>query len=421
MILPQNEIERFVGRHLQNKEKYLRLMDTDVSPLYILETDVLVQRANQFRKAFREHFRNCRFFFAVKSNNHPAVARTILEADFGLDVSSGKELKAALELGAEDIIFTGPGKTDSELDLAARNTGKVTLLMDSFHELHTLEKIAAARNVTIRAGVRLSVSTTGLWQKFGIALHDLPDFFKQAGSCPHVDLQGLQFHTSWNLTPEAQIDFITLLGKELATYPASILKKIHFLDIGGGYWPQPGEWLRDGLTAASMQVTKDCPVESPPVHYYHLAASIETFAGQLSRAIKNHLDFLAHCAIYLEPGRWICNDSMHLLMTVIDKKAPDLVITDSGINAIGWERFDTDYFPVLNLTRPSLDEKRCNICGSLCTPHDSFGFSYFGEDIRIGDILLIPCQGAYTYSLKQDFIKPTPKVVVISSRENVSG
>jgi diaminopimelate decarboxylase len=58
-------------------------------------------------------------------------------------------------------------------------------------------------------------------------------------------------------------------------------------------------------------------------------------------------------------------------------------------------------------------EKPCNICGSLCTPHDLFGFSYFGEDLRIGDVLFIPCQGAYTYSLKQDFIKPTPKVVIL--------
>ena len=421
MILPQNEIERFVGQHLQHKEQYLHLLDTETSPLYILETDVLAQRANQFRRAFREHFEDCRFFFAVKSNNHPLVAGTILEADFGLDVSSGRELRMALDLGAEDIIFTGPGKTGGELDLAAQNSGKVTLMMDSFQELHTLEKIVAARNVLIRAGVRLSVNTTGLWRKFGIALDDLPEYVRQAGHCPHVDLQGLQFHSSWNLTPDAQTDFITLLGDKLSTCPASLLENIRFLDVGGGYWPQPGEWLHAESAETSIQETKDGPASFQPVHYHHPAASIETFAGQLSRAINSRLDCLSPCAVYLEPGRWICNDSMHLMMTVVDKKAPDLIIVDAGINAIGWERFDTDYFPVLNLTRSSLEEKPCNICGSLCTPHDSFGFSYFGEDIRIGDILLIPCQGAYTYSLKQDFIKPTPEVVILENRANYSG
>jgi diaminopimelate decarboxylase len=158
-----------------------------------------------------------------------------------------------------------------------------------------------------------------------------------------------------------------------------------------------GEWLQAGEL----------------VHNYHPAASIETFAEKLIAAIYSHLGFLLPCRIYFEPGRWICHESMHLMMTVVDQKAPDLVITDSGINAIGWERFETDYFPILNLTRPSLVEKPCNICGSLCTPHDLFGFSYFGEDLRIGDVLFIPCQGAYTYSLKQDFIKPTPKVVIL--------
>jgi diaminopimelate decarboxylase len=51
------------------------------------------------------------------------------------------------------------------------------------------------------------------------------------------------------------------------------------------------------------------------------------------------------------------------------------------------------------------------VLGSLCTPHDVWGYSYFGEDIKTGDILLIPSQGAYTYSLHQNFIKPMATVV----------
>jgi diaminopimelate decarboxylase len=100
-------------------------------------------------------------------------------------------------------------------------------------------------------------------------------------------------------------------------------------------------------------------------------------------------------------------------MTVVDQKGEDLVITDAGTNAVGWERFETDYFPVLNLTRPALTEKPCYILGSLCTPHDVWGFSYFGRDIRVGDVLMIPTQGAYTYSLRQNFIKPVPEVVIM--------
>jgi hypothetical protein len=59
---------------------------------------------------------------------------------------------------------------------------------------------------------------------------------------------------------------------------------------------------------------------------------------------------------------------MHLLLTVIDRKADDLVITEGGTNAVGWERFEHDYFPVLSLSQPALRENACAIMGSLCTP-----------------------------------------------------
>ena len=446
MILPQEDLERFVRRHFENRDRYLRLAAREGSPLYILESDVLTGRAGRFRRVFLGEFDDCRFYFAMKSNNHPGVAGTLLKAGFGLDVSSGKELALALSLGAEDILFTGPGKTGGELILAVENAERVTLVIDSFRELAACEALAAVKGVTIRAGVRLCPNPTGLWRKFGVSLADLPRFFQEAEKCPHVDLQGLQFHTSWNLSPKAQTDFIALLGKELAAYPASLLKKIRFLDVGGGYWPEPGEWLHGGAseggngeggvpgpcpgveTVAKGQSQNDDagqrgqalskgpkePVAAPPpVHVHEPATPIETFAKELRRAVEQHLGFLLPLRICFEPGRWICSDAMHLLMTVVDQKAPDLVITDAGINAIGWERFETDYFPVLNLTRPSLSEKPCSICGSLCTPHDLFGYAYFGEEIRSGDVLMIPCQGAYTWSLRQEFIKPVPEVAFI--------
>ena len=56
-------------------------------------------------------------------------------------------------------------------------------------------------------------------------------------------------------------------------------------------------------------------------------------------------------------------------------------------------------------------ERQCLVAGSLCTPHDIWGYGYFGDGIQVGDVLLVPNQGAYTYSLRQEFIKPLPKSV----------
>jgi len=413
-LLPADELRAFVEYYFNQRERYLKILARHPAPLYLQESAVLTARALQLQKAFQKFLSSVAFYYAVKSNNHPDLARILLEADFGLDVSSGLELEMALSIGARDIVFSGPGKTRAELQLAVAHSDQVVILMDSFGELHRLEGIAAQLKRRVRCGVRLTVNPNGLWRKFGIAPRDLSTFWDEARRCPHVQLQGLQFHSSWNLSPDPQIEFLRILGKVLADMPASFRRQIEFIDIGGGYWPAQGEWLQPvGTPEGRLREVLGQQPDSVKTHHRLPAVGLEEFAGRLSAAIHEHLFSIVPCRICLEPGRWICNDAVHLLISVVDKKAPDLVITDAGTNTVGWERFETDYFPILNLTRPSLCEKPCHILGSLCTPHDVWGYMYFGEDIQPGDILMIPTQGAYTYSLRQDFIKPLPTVHTI--------
>ncbi len=413
--IPSADIHALVAQYAVRRETFLDTVRQHGSPLYVLETQVLRERAARLSVAFNQAFPvPVRVYYAVKSNNHPLVAQTFLECGLGLDVSSGRELQGAVELGAGDILFSGPGKTEAELAQAVDQADRVTVLLDSFAELQRLESQARQKNTLVTAGVRLTTQPHGLWRKFGIALHQLNDFLAAAESCRHVRLSGLQFHTSWNLTPTAQTDFIKTLGCALRELPAARISRLRFLDMGGGYWPHQGEWLQAAGTPAGALQKLLTPASLDTRRRYVLPGTpIESFAQTLSRAVREHLLDLADFTIYLEPGRWLCNDGMHLLMTVVDQKAPDLVITDAGTNAIGWERFETDYIPVINLTRPALTEIVCDIHGCLCTPHDIWGYSCWGKDIRAGDILLVPLQGAYTYSLRQDFIKPLPQTAVL--------
>jgi len=253
-----------------------------------------------------------------------------------------------------------------------------------------------------------------MWRKFGIPLAQLNDFMAAARAYPKVKLAGFQFHTSWNLSPDPQIAFMAELGRTLAGLPSDWRELIEFIDIGGGYWPEDGEWLQAaGTPEGKLRDALGQPAGPTEIHYHLPATPIEAFAAALSAAIHRHLLPVVDCRICFEPGRWICHPAMQLILSVVDKKAPDLVITDAGTNTVGWERFESDYFPVLNLSRPALVERPCYVLGALCTPHDVWGYAYFGEDIQPGDILMIPAQGAYTYSLRQTFIKPLPKVHTI--------
>ncbi len=415
-VLNYDEVAAFVGSFLKRADTFVETAHRHGSPLYVFEERALLERAAQFAAAFKETLGDIRIFYAVKSNNHPVLVSSLVRSGLGLDVSSGLELELALRCSCLDIIFSGPGKTDKELQLAARHSNKVTVLIDSFGELDRLEKAAAELQIQIKAGVRLTTDDRGLWRKFGIPLARLDRFMQKAAGCSHVLLGGLQFHTSWNLDSGQQVDFIARLGQALQNLAQNRRELIKFIDIGGGYWPPQGEWLQWAGTSKGRLHQALLNTSSPSTEHYKLpASSITTFATKIGAAVQRHVAPYVDCLFYAEPGRWLCNDAMHILLTVVDKKSEDLVITDGGTNIIGWERFETDYFPVINLSRPSRSEHKCFILGSLCTPHDLWGYGYFGKGIEPGDLLLIPNQGAYTYSLRQQFIKPLPEVVALYS------
>ena len=410
--LDEHYLKAIVQSFIERKDIFLGTVRKYGSPLYAIDSGALTSRARQFRNAFVREMPRTKFYYALKSNSQPIIASTLLGEGYGIDVSSGRELEQALELGAHDIVFSGPGKTTGELKLAVEHRDVVTVLLDSFGELTRLEEAATGAGGTIRAGVRLTTDVSGIWRKFGIPIESLGRFFRVAESYRHIDLCGLQFHVSWNLNSDAQVVFIADLGAALANLDAKTRRRIKFIDFGGGFWPEAGEWLQPAATPEGM--LKAAMSEDPPGHqsHYHRPSSLITdFAGHIGRAFHHHLPDDMEFALYCEPGRWLCNDAMHILLTVVDRKAPDIVITDGGTNAVGWERFETDYFPVINLSRPGLKEHKCLVAGSLCTPHDFWGYGYFGDGIRSGDVLLVPNQGAYTYSLRQQFIKPLPRCV----------
>ena len=411
--LDDQVIQNCVASALTRREEYLELVQKHGSPLYVLDCEVLRIRAKRFVSAFAGQLpRPPRVFYAMKSNHHPRVASTLLASGLGLDVSSGWELRRAIELDAKDILFSGPGKTDAELAMAMEHANRVTLLIDSFGELERLAKHASYTSTAIRCGVRLTTDPLGLWRKFGIAAEELRAFITQANQCPGVTVCGLQFHLSWNHSPERQAAMIRSLKPVLKSLPESQRKQLEFLDIGGGYWPESGEWLQwAGTDQGGLLEHLDPGSTRGRQRFVVPGEPIETFADVLCREIQTCVSPGDDLQVYLEPGRWLCHPCMQLIMTVVDRKREDLAITDAGTNAIGWERFEVDFSPVINLSRPSLEELDCEIQGSLCTPRDLWGYGCWGANVCSGDILMVPNQGAYTYSLRQDFIKPVPKVV----------
>ena len=147
------------------------------------------------------------------------------------------------------------------------------------------------------------------------------------------------------------------------------------------------------------------------------AVPIEEFAQAIAGAFNVHIaPVLPNVHLYAEPGRYISHSVMHMLLSIVEKKDAQHGITDGGNNMIGWEKHQFfNYTPLFNLTNFSADREIPFIMyGSLCTPDDIWGYYLYCSSIEDGDIIAMPFQGAYTYTLAQEFIKDIPPVIDIN-------
>lgn len=393
------------------------------TPCYLLDQAELERGIRAFQQAFATHLPSCSSFYAVKANHHEDILRTMVAHGLGLDVSSGRELRLALKCRAKAILFSGPGKTDEELTLALRHADRVTVNLDSTHELQRLVRLARSKKRCIRAGVRIHTPVQGAWQKFGIPLEELPAFWRRVQKQNFVRLEGIHFHLSWNRTPEKYVAVLQALGRILRdTFTPAMRAQIRFIDIGGGYYPHATEgtypWTAHypgtSPTGRILQMADAFfGAQTAFAHPASLSVSqpIERFAKEIAAAARRFIQPLVQCAYYTEPGRILCTRAMHIALRIVDLKSPTVAIADGGVNMLGWEYGESFYHPIVNLTHPGKKERECTVFGPLCTPHDIWGYRLFTGKLQEGDLLLIPFQGAYRYSLAQEFIKSIPPVV----------
>lgn len=391
------------------------------APCYVIDNEELLTSITNFKKEFLAHIPRAEFFYALKTNPHPYILKRVIEAGYGLDVASSRELDLGLAVQSRKFVFSGPGKTADQLRSALKTSASIAINIDSFGELERLGMLASRLKKHVYAGVRIHTSTHGDWQKFGIDLIDLKKFWNKAKQYSYITLAGIHSHTSLNEDATTYVDTIRALAKYLAdNFTKKEIRDIAFVDLGGGFYPSKTDGYYPWVTPAGeiAQIAHAQTSESPPfIHpYYRIdAIPIKSYARNIGKAVKKYLAPMLDCTYYFEPGRIISSTAMHILLSVVDVKSPRCAILDGGNNMIGWERLSYDYFPVINLTHPSKKEHACELFGSLCMSgkYDTWGHYYYGSRLAEGDVLVVPYQGHLTYALAQNFIHPIPPVYIM--------
>lgn len=401
-----------VKQTLKKRTSILALTKKYDTPFYVFDTKETQKSINELKQAIKKYLPGCEIYYAVKTNDHDLLLKEIVKNHLDLDVSSGREMELALKHNSRHIIFSGPAKSDTELKLAISNKDKTIIHLDSFEELRRLGQVLSSKQ-TIRAGVRIATSHHGKWSKFGIPLNDLSRFWREAKKYPNIHLQGLQCHISFNRSALPYQEMIKEISAYLRkNFSPSELKEIKFFDFGGGFSSSGVEAEYPWITPQGhvVQIAHDYYQKKPVFKdkYYPITAiPIEEFIKEISKTLKQYLEPIVKCRYMCEPGRILAERSMHIVLRIKDLKSDGFGIADGGINLIGtWEKYEDYYSPAINLTHPSLKEKKFTLYGNLCTPYDIWGYYCYSSNIKQGDVILIPFQGAYTYALANDFIKP---------------
>lgn len=410
----------FVRKMLERRDNFLATAAEHGTACYLFDTEALKESLDAFAAAFARPVPDLSVFYAVKVNDYPPLLRKIVEYGYGLDVSSERELQLGLAAGASRMVFTGPAKSAQALERALAHADTVTINMDSFHELAVLGELTTQRKRTVRAGIRVNGAHTASWNKFGIPLTELRRFYDLAQAYPFLSLTGIHVHQSWNKDASPYANTMEEVGEYLREHFTEAERAAFtFFDFGGGFAPHrlEGEyaWLQpqgEVVKAAYEYFGEEAPFTR--THITYETVPLPTYARGIGAAITKHLrKVLPNATYYTEPGRILVNSAMHVLLRVADLKEHGIVILDGGTNIVGWERFEVEYFPVINLTHPSLKEKEAKLYGSLCMMQDVWGYGCYASKMEIGDVILVPYQGALTYSLMQDFIHGRARVVTL--------
>jgi diaminopimelate decarboxylase len=316
--------------------------------------------------------------YAVKANSIQAVLRVFAGIGAGADVVSEGEMRRALAAGIppERIIFSGVGKTSTELE-AALDAGIHQLNVESMPELRQLSRLAAARGKTARVALRinpdvaaktLSDITTGRKEdKFGIAYGEAMSAYRLAEDLPGIEPVGLAVHIGSQIVD---------LGPSRAAF-----QRIADLAVA----------LRaEGLTVGQVDLGGGLTIP----YRDEVPASPADYAAMV-REVFDPLDV----TLAFEPGRFLVGASGILVTSVVYVKDGDrrIVVVDAAMNDLVRPAMYKAEHGILPVREP--DPKAAvtpaDVVGPVCETTDTFTRDRALPPLADGDLVAFMTAGAY--------------------------
>ena len=346
------------------------------TPAYLIDAAGLRERAEAFQEALTSRHPRSRVLFASKSFPTPSVMGLIAQSGCGLDVAGLGELLAAECAGVDPdrIVLHGNAKSDAEIAKAIE-MGIGYIVVDNLDDVvriarHAGEPVPVLLRVSpaIDAQTNPAMATGHDASKFGIPSHQVADAIERIRSEPMLNLRGLHAHVGSQILNVEQF--------EQAAAALAQLGRFDVYDLGGGL----------GI--------RYVPSDTAP--------TVAEYAERLVGAVHRHLG--TDVELLIEPGRSMVGPNGITVYRVVTVKrgVRTHVAVDGGMGdnlevALYGQPFD-----------PAIIDKTghvevCDIVGRHCESGDTFVEGHPLVEPEVGDLLVIPVTGAYTFTMSNNY------------------
>lgn len=380
------------------------------TPLYVLDEANFRQNCRDYHRYFKQPY-GTEVAYAGKTLLNLAVCRMIEQEGLALDVVSGGELYTAFKAGfpAEKLYFHGNNKSPAELQMALQ-AGIGRYMVDNVYELELLNRLAGQTGKKAAVILRLTpgieahtheyIKTGQIDSKFGLVVENGQALagVKNALKLPNIRLKGLHCHigsqifelSSYAHAAEVMMSFAQLL-REQTGYT------IEELDLGGGL----GIYYTEGDEPRSIQEYADV-----------VMGSVLNLASAYKYPVPK---------VIVEPGRSISGPAGSTLYTVgTVKDIPGIrkyVAVDGGMGdnprpALYQARYEACL--ANKAEQPSVEV--VSVAGKCCESGDMLIWDIKLPAAEPGDILVVPCTGAYNYTMSMNYNRlGRPAMVLVNN------
>ena len=373
-----------------------KIANSRATPFYCYSKKAITDNYNNFKNSFKNT--NVKICFSLKSNSNLSILNVLSNLGAGADVVSEGEFKKALKanMKAEDIVFSGVGKTDDEISYAIKNQC-LQINVESISELKKIDaiagkigdkqKIALRINPDVDANTHGKITTGKIENKFGISTSDAFEIFKNYNQYKNITLDGIAFHIGSNIQEIQPFEDSFRTTSELIKNLNDINIPIKTVDVGGG------------------------------VGIENINFSYSEYSNLISKYFdpKNN-------QIIIEPGRSISANTGILVSKIIYLKKTDdrkFIIIDAGMN--DWMRaalYDAQHEIIPLEKTNSKDSVETMIVGPICETTDQFTSSKNYFEVKEGEYLAILNTGAYGSSMSSNYnVRPLLEEVMIDGNE----